>query len=167
MLTVLVTLPLGGILTTLTATSLLSHSGHLFHAGETEKVDLDWEENSNKSWTVTLRSFTNQFNKERRTLERANNTKNFESNNVFREHHAAGTYAHNAPPTTNTDYNAAMEYAAAMELKSTAQEGCILELEDALDGRTVVTLPPELAASATTATTGASAAAEEEQHCCR
>ena len=52
-----------------------------------------------------------------------------------------------------------MEYAAAMELKSTAQEGRILELEDALDGRTVVTLPSKLAASATTATTGASAAA--------
>ena len=52
-----------------------------------------------------------------------------------------------------------MEYAAAMEAKSTAQEGRILELEDALDGHTALTLPPELAASATTATTGAAAAA--------
>ena len=103
--------------------------------------------------------FTNQFNKERRTLERANNNKNFESNNVFRERRAAGAYAHNAPPTTSADYNAAMEYAAAMEIKSTAQGGRILELKDARDGHTVVTLPPELAASATTTTTGASAAA--------
>ena len=48
-----------------------------------------------------------------------------------------------------------------MEAKSTAQEGRILELEDALDGHTAVTLPSELAASATTATTGAAAAATE------
>ena len=46
-----------------------------------------------------------------------------------------------------------------MKLKSTAQEGRILELKDALDGRTVVTLPPKIAASATTATAGAAAAA--------
>ena len=32
----------------------------------------NWEENSDKSWTVTLPLFTNQFNKERRNLERAN-----------------------------------------------------------------------------------------------
>ena len=114
----------------------------------------DWEESTDKSWTVTLPLFANQFNKERRTFERANNNKNFDSANVFRKLRTTGAYAHNAPPTTNADYDAAMEYAAAMELKSTAQEGRILELEDALDGRTVVTLPPELAASATTATTG-------------
>ena len=59
----------------------------------------------------------------------------------------------------SADYNAAMEYAAATEIKYTAQEGCILELEDALDGRTTVTLPPELAASATTTTAIAAAAA--------
>ena len=52
-----------------------------------------------------------------------------------------------------------MEYAAALEVKSTQQEGRILELEDTLDGRTTVTLPPELAASATTSTATASAAA--------
>ena len=52
-----------------------------------------------------------------------------------------------------------MEYAVAMEAKSTAQEGRILELEDALNGHTALTLPSELAASATTATTGAAAAA--------
>ena len=119
----------------------------------------DWEESLDKSWPVTLLLFANQFNKERRTLERANNNKNFASTNVFRERHATGAYAPNAPPTTNADYDAAMEYAAAMEAKSTAQEGRILELEDALDGRTAVTFPSELAASATTATTGAAAAA--------
>ena len=47
----------------------------------------------------------------------------------------------------------------AMEAKSTAQEGRILELEDALEGHTALTLPSDLAVSATTATTGAAAAA--------
>ena len=85
------------------------------------------EESTDKSWPVTLPLFANQFNKERRTLERANNNKNFDSANVFRERRTTGAYAHNAPPTTNADYNAAMEYAAAMELKSTAQEGRITD----------------------------------------
>ena len=119
----------------------------------------DWEESLDKSWEVTLPLFVNQFNKERRTLERANNNKNFASANVFRERHSTGGHAPNAPPKTNADYEAAMEYAAAMEAKSTAQEGRILELEDALDGHTALTLPSELAASATTAMTGAAAAA--------
>ena len=87
------------------------------------------------------------------------------SANVFRERHSTGghapTFAPTAPTTTTTDYNAAMEYAAAMEAKSTAQDGRILELEDALDDQTALTLPSELAASATTATTGTAAAATE------
>ena len=125
----------------------------------------DWEESLDKSWAFTLPLFVNQFNKERRTLERANNNKNFASANVFRERHSTGghapTFAPTAPTTTTADYNAAMEYAAAMEAKSTAQDGRILELEDALDDQTALTLPSELAASATTATTGAAAAATE------
>ena len=122
----------------------------------------DWEESLDKSWASTLPLFVTQFNKERRTLERANNNKNFASANVFRERHSTGghapTFAPIGPTTTTADYNAAMEYAAAMEAKSTAQEGRILELEDALDRHTALTLPSELAASATTATTGAAAA---------
>ena len=128
----------------------------------------DWEESLDKSWATTLPLFVTQFNKERRTLERANNNKNFASANVFRERHAinsrAPTFAPTAPTTTTADYNAAMEYAAAMEAKSTVQEGRILELENALDDQTALTLPHELAASATNATTAtasASAAATE------
>ena len=121
----------------------------------------DWEESRDKSWTVTLPLFTQQFNKERRTLERAHNNKNYESSNVFHERRATGSYGHNATPTMSADYTAAMEYAAVMEIKSTQQEGRILELEDALDGRTTVTLPHELAASATTTTAPASATATE------
>ena len=125
----------------------------------------DWEESTDKSWATTLPLFVAQFNKERRTLERANNNKNFASANVFRERRTtnslAPTFAPTAPTTTTADYNAAMEYAAAMEAKSTVQEGRILELENALDDQTALTLPAELAASATTATTGAAAAATE------
>ena len=124
----------------------------------------DWEESLDKSWATTPPLFVTQFNKERRTLERANQNKNFASANVFRERHSGGhapTFAPTAPTTTTADYNAAMEYAAAMEAKSTAQDGRILELEDALDDQTALTLPSELAASATTATTGTAAAATE------
>ena len=74
----------------------------------------NWEESTDKSWTVTLPLFANQFNKEHRTLKHTNSNKNFASANVFRERRATGTYAPNAPPTKNADYDAAMDYAAAM-----------------------------------------------------
>ena len=51
-----------------------------------------------------------------------------------------------------------MEYAAALEGKSTKQEGRILELEAPLDGQTTLTLPTELAASAVNSTAETSTA---------
>ena len=100
----------------------------LFARSRVRRSLLNWFANKG-SVTVqdlsVLSLFANQFNKERRTLEHANNNKNFDSANVFRERRATGNYAHNATPTTNADYDVAMKYAAAMELKSTAQEGRI------------------------------------------
>ena len=40
--------------------------------------------------------------------------------------------------TANSDYNAVMEYAAALEHKTTKQEGRILELEAYLNGQTTL-----------------------------
>ena len=100
------------------------------------------EESGDKSWTVTLTLFTQQFNKERRTLKCAHNNKNYESINAFCERRATGSYGHNATSTVGADYTAAMEYVASLEIKPTQQEGRILELEDALSRRMTVTLPP-------------------------
>ena len=55
-----------------------------------------------------------------------------------------------------SDYTTAMEYAAALEDRSTKQEGHILELEASLGGQTTLTLPTELAASAAASTAGTS-----------
>ena len=52
----------------------------------------DWEENTNKTWKVTLPLFTAQFNKERHTLERQHREKTFEISNVIRKHGAAGSF---------------------------------------------------------------------------
>ena len=52
-----------------------------------------------------------------------------------------------------------MEYAAALEGKSTKQEGRILELEAPLDGQTTLKLPTELAASVAASTAAKSTAA--------
>ena len=119
----------------------------------------DWEEKGDKSWNVTLPLFTQQFNKERRTLERQHNNKSFESSNVFCERRATSSFRRTTMTTVDSNYTAAMEYVAALEEKSMQQEGCILELEDTPDGCTTVTLPAEVAASATTSTAAASSAA--------
>ena len=52
----------------------------------------DWEENTTKTWKVTLPLFTTQFNKERHTLERQHREKTFESSNVIREHGPARSF---------------------------------------------------------------------------
>ena len=52
----------------------------------------DWEENTTKTWKVTLPLFTTQFNKERHTLERQHREKTFEISNVIRKHGAAGSF---------------------------------------------------------------------------
>ena len=93
----------------------------------------DWEENTNKTWKVTLPLFTAQFNKERRTLERQHQEKTYESSNVFWECGAAGSFGQSTETTADSDYTAAMEYAAALEDRSTKKEGHIIKLEASLD----------------------------------
>jgi hypothetical protein len=44
LLTVLITLPLGGVLTMLSGPCLLSRSTHLIAIDEAEKIDLAWED---------------------------------------------------------------------------------------------------------------------------
>ena len=113
----------------------------------------DWEENTTKTWKVTLPLFTAQFNKERRTLERQHQAKHFESSNVFRKHGAAGSFGRSMATNADSDNTSEMEYSASLEHRSTHQEGRILDLEAFLDNQTTLTLATELAESAAASTT--------------
>ena len=118
----------------------------------------NWEENTTKTWKVTLPLFTTQFNKEWRTLERQHQANTFESSNVFYKHDAAGSFGWFTATTSDSEYTAAMEYAAALEYRSTQQEGCILDLKASLYGQTTITLLTDLSASAAESTAATSTA---------
>ena len=119
----------------------------------------NWEEITNKTWKATLPLFTAQFNKEQRTLERQHGAKTHENSNVFRERGADGSFGRSTATNADSDYTAAMEYAAALEDRSNKQEGRVLGLEESLNSHITLTLPTDLAASVAASTTATSTAA--------
>ena len=115
----------------------------------------DWEEALDKTWASTKPLFVTQYNKEQRNIDRESKCTPYKSNTEFREITAP------APPSIAQDtsdkaaYEAAIEYAQALEEQTTVQAAEILALKSV--GGTTSTVVSDFAASAVAAPSSASA----------
>ena len=118
---------------------------YLSNIFESKLLD-DWEDGTDKSWASTKKYFVNQYNKEKRNIERARKLTPYNSSAVMRETPAASS---GAPITSErAAYDAAIKWAQALEEQGTKDVSEILSLKSVGDANTFVS---EYAASAVAA----------------
>ena len=114
----------------------------------------DWEEAQDKTWAATKPLFMTQYNKDQRKLYRESKRTPYDSNASFREITTPAPQSITHDTSDKSAYEAAIEYAQALEEQTTVQAAEILALKSV--GGTNTTVVGDFAASAVAAPSTAS-----------